>query len=193
MGNHYHLLLETPEANLVVGMKWLPGIYAGRFNRRHRVFGHLLAGRYKSVIANGADEAYFGTVSTYSHLNPVRSGLVREGEQRVREYRWSSYPAHGEAWAERWLVATEKALGWEARTWREGAKVTPEKQVLAWVLRTRTASSCRWVSERLGMGDESSVSRASGVVRERRERQLRRWKGVLSRLQAPAKQALAGR
>jgi hypothetical protein len=71
--------------------------------------------------------------------------------------------------------------------------VTPEKQVLAWVLRTRTAVSCRWVTERLGMGDGSSVSRASGVVRESRERQLRRWKAVLSRLQAPAKQALADR
>ena len=42
------------------------------------------------------------------------------------------------------------------------------------------------------MGDESSVSRAVGVVRESRERQVRRWKGLLSRLQAPAKEELAG-
>jgi len=94
MGNHYHLLLETPEANLVAGMKWLQGTYTRRFNGRHRVFGHLLAGRYKAVIVDGADETYFEVVSTYIHLNPVRAGLVRVGEQQVREYRWSSYPAY---------------------------------------------------------------------------------------------------
>jgi REP element-mobilizing transposase RayT len=32
MGNHYHLLLETPEANLVAGMKWFQGTYTQRFN-----------------------------------------------------------------------------------------------------------------------------------------------------------------
>ena len=64
MGNHYHLLLETPEANLVAGMKWLQGTYTRRFNGRHRVFGHLLAGRYEAVIVDGADEAYLEVVST---------------------------------------------------------------------------------------------------------------------------------
>ena len=47
MGNHYHLLVETPEANLVAGMKWLQGTYTQRFNSRHKVFGHLFQGRYK--------------------------------------------------------------------------------------------------------------------------------------------------
>ena len=89
LGNHYHLLLETPEANLVAGMKWLQGTYTRRFNGRHRVFGHVLAGRYKAIIVDGTEEAYFGVVSTYIHLNPVRAGLVRVGEQRLREYRWS--------------------------------------------------------------------------------------------------------
>jgi len=49
MGNHYHLLLETPEGNLVAGMKWLQGTYTQRFNRRHQVSGHLFQGRYKAV------------------------------------------------------------------------------------------------------------------------------------------------
>ena len=31
MGNHYHLLVETPEANLVTGMKWLQGTYTQRY------------------------------------------------------------------------------------------------------------------------------------------------------------------
>ena len=49
MGNHDHLLVETPEGNLVAGMKWLQGTYTQRHNGRHKVFGHLFQGRYKAV------------------------------------------------------------------------------------------------------------------------------------------------
>ena len=49
MANHYHLLLETPEANLVDGMKWLQGAYTQRYNARHKVRGYLFQGRYKAV------------------------------------------------------------------------------------------------------------------------------------------------
>lgn len=48
MSNHFHLVLETPQPNLVVGMKWLLGTYTLRFNRRHRLSGHLFQGRYKA-------------------------------------------------------------------------------------------------------------------------------------------------
>jgi REP element-mobilizing transposase RayT len=51
MPNHYHLLLETPEPNLVVGMKWLQGTYTQRFNLRHGLRGHLFQGRYKPFSA----------------------------------------------------------------------------------------------------------------------------------------------
>ena len=54
MPNHFHLVLETPQANLVAGMKWLLGVYTGRFNRRHRLFGHLFSGRYKSLVVDGS-------------------------------------------------------------------------------------------------------------------------------------------
>jgi REP element-mobilizing transposase RayT len=53
MGNHYHLLLETPEANLVSGMKWFQGTYTQRYNARHEVFGHLFQGRYKALLVDG--------------------------------------------------------------------------------------------------------------------------------------------
>ena len=53
MGNHYHLLLETPEPNLVDGMQWLQSTYTQRFNARHRVWGHLFQGRYRALPKRG--------------------------------------------------------------------------------------------------------------------------------------------
>ena len=49
MSNHFHLVVETPQGNLVVGMKWFLGTYTSRFNRRHKLFGHLFSGRYKAL------------------------------------------------------------------------------------------------------------------------------------------------
>jgi putative transposase len=92
MGNHYHLLLETPEANLVAGMKWLQGAYTQRFNGRHKIRGHLFQGRYKAVVVDGQDPNYLQVVSTYIHLNPARAGLVKAVKEALKRYRWSSYP-----------------------------------------------------------------------------------------------------
>ena len=91
MGNHYHLLLETPEANLCAGMRWLQGVYTIRHNVRHGLRGHLFQGRYKAVLVDGGDDAYFRTVSDYIHLNPVRAGMLGEGGV-LSDYRWSSFP-----------------------------------------------------------------------------------------------------
>ena len=90
MGNHYHLLVETPEANLVAGMKWLQSTYTLRYNARHKIFGHLFQGRYKSIVVDGQEGEYFQMVATYIHLNPARAGLIQIGEQRLKSYRWSS-------------------------------------------------------------------------------------------------------
>jgi REP element-mobilizing transposase RayT len=94
MGNHYHLLLETPEANLVGGMRWFQGTYTIRFNLRHRLSGHLFQGRYKALLVDPAEDGYFLQVSSYIHLNPVRAKLLRPGREELREYRWSSYPEY---------------------------------------------------------------------------------------------------
>jgi putative transposase len=90
MGNHFHLIVATPKANLVAGMKWLLGTYTGRFNRRHKMFGHLFSGRYKALIVDGSGTGYLRTVCDYVHLNPVRAKLLQR-EQKLRAYRWSSY------------------------------------------------------------------------------------------------------
>lgn len=91
MSNHYHLLVETPQPNLVAGMRWLQSTWAIRFNRRHRVSGHLFQGRYKSIVVDPEERSYLVVLSDYIHLNPVRAGLVKL-EGRLFDYQWSSYP-----------------------------------------------------------------------------------------------------
>jgi putative transposase len=90
MDNHIHLVVETPKANLAEGMKWLLGTYTARFNRQHRLFGHLFSGRYKSLLVDNSGNGYFKTVCDYVHLNPVRARLLRP-EQPLRDFEWSSY------------------------------------------------------------------------------------------------------
>ena len=91
MNNHFHLVVETPEANLVAGMRWFLSTYTARFNRRHKLFGHLFSGRYKSLIVDGSGTGYLRTVCDYVHLNPVRAKLLRP-EQKLRDFAWSSWP-----------------------------------------------------------------------------------------------------
>jgi hypothetical protein len=87
MDNHYHLLLETPEANLSVAMRQLNGVYTQRFNRRHERCGHLLQGRFGAQLVDS--DAYLREVCRYIVLNPVRAGLVAH----PRQWRWSSFQA----------------------------------------------------------------------------------------------------
>src|SRR3989454_2896165 len=96
MSNHFHLVVETPQANLVAGMKWLLGTYTGRFNRRHKLFGHLFSGRYKSLIVDGSGSGYLKAVCDYVHLNPVRAKLLGS-DQKLSAFGWSSYPLYLEA------------------------------------------------------------------------------------------------
>jgi len=99
MSNHYHMLLETPEANLVDGMRWFQGAYTQRFNAMFKRRGHLFQGRYKAIPVqtdprDGGLE-YFRQVSTYIHLNPYRAKLCGAGlANPLESHVWSSYPAY---------------------------------------------------------------------------------------------------
>src|ERR1039457_2282944 len=93
MPNHFHLVVETPQPNLVAGMKWLLGTYTGRFNRRHKLFGHLFSGRYKALIVDGTTPGYLRTLGEYVHLNPVRAKLLLP-DAPLRSFRWSSFPIY---------------------------------------------------------------------------------------------------
>lgn len=111
MNNHFHLVVETSEANLVAGMRWFMSTYTARFNRRHKLFGHLFSGRFKSLNVDGSGNGYLRTVCDYVHLNPVRAKLLR-GEQPLRAYAWSSWPKYLKPPAQRprWL-RVDRLLG----------------------------------------------------------------------------------
>jgi REP element-mobilizing transposase RayT len=85
MHNHYHLVVETPDANLSSGMRQLNGVYTQKFNNRHERVGHLFQGRYKSILVE--KHRHLLSLCRYVVLNPVRSGTVR----RPEEWAWSSY------------------------------------------------------------------------------------------------------
>jgi putative transposase len=87
MDNHFHLLIETPDGNLSLGMRQLTGVYAQAFNKRHRRVGHLFQGRYKAILIQ--KDSHLLEVCRYVVLNPVRAHLVEDPGQ----WRWSSYGA----------------------------------------------------------------------------------------------------
>ncbi len=103
MRNHFHLVVETPNANLVAGMRWLLSTYTIRLNHRQKLFGHVFSGRYKAVVVEGSATGYLRTACDYVHLNPVRAKLLGPKE-RLLEYPWSSLgwylaaPQHRPAW-----------------------------------------------------------------------------------------------
>ena len=87
MGNHYHVLVETPEPNISKGMERLNGIYARRFNWRHGFRGHLFDARFHHVLVES--EWHLLALAGYLPLNPVRAGFV----PHPKLWRWSSYRA----------------------------------------------------------------------------------------------------
>jgi len=116
MSNHYHLAIETPEANLVEGMRWLQGTFSTRFNRLRRQQGHLFQGRYKSLVVESG--AVLGALCHYIHLNPVRARLC--SVEQLPQWRWSSAS---------WLFEPKKRPAWsraeDALEWAGGLRDTP--------------------------------------------------------------------
>lgn len=87
MENHYHLLINTPLANLSEGMHCLNSAYCNGFNRKYGRVGHVMQGRFQSPLVK--NDGHLLELSRYIALNPVRSSFVREPGQ----WRWSSYKA----------------------------------------------------------------------------------------------------
>ena len=85
MSNHYHLLVETPDANLSQGMRQLNGVFTQSMNRKHHRVGHLFQGRYKAILVD--KDAYLLELCRYIVLNPVRANMVSTPD----EWPWSSW------------------------------------------------------------------------------------------------------
>jgi putative transposase len=114
MSNHYHLLIETPNANLSRIMRHINGVYTQRYNRLKQTDGSLFRGRYKAILVD--QDAYLLQLSRYIHRNPVetKQPLVAQ----LEDYPWSSYPAFvGKAKPAAWLEreTTYRLLGQKQR------------------------------------------------------------------------------
>lgn len=111
MSNHYHWVLQTPEANLVAGMKWFQNTYTRRLNTRHAKWGHVFGGRYKAVLVEASGGGYLETLIDYVHLNPARAGMVdMQNGMGLLDFPWSSLAqGYGVYASERplWLAAQE--------------------------------------------------------------------------------------
>jgi len=113
MDNHYHLLLETTEANLSLAMRHLNGGYTTYFNRSHNRIGHLFQGRYKAILVE--KESYLLELSRYIHLNPIRAKM----KFKLDQYPWSSYQDYiGSRKVPAWLNREPVLKSMNERTYR---------------------------------------------------------------------------
>ena len=139
MGNHYHLLLETPGGNLPQIMRHINGAYTTYFNVKRQRSGHLFQGRYKSFLVEA--DSYALELSRYIHLNPVRGGLAA----RPEDYPWSSY---------RCYIGEMASPGWLNEKMILGALAADEADA-----RTKYRG---FVEDRLGQKDVSPLREAIG-------------------------------
>ena len=154
MGNHYHLMVETPEANLSKGMRQLNGVYTQDFNRRHGRCGHVFQGRFKSILVD--KQTYLLELSRYIVLNPVRAGMVKNPE----DWQWSSYRSmiglsNGPTWFNNgWLLS---AFGDR----NDAAKKRYSKFVLAGIDRGSIWSELK---HQVYLGDDQFVERVQLLI-----------------------------
>lgn len=105
MTNHYHLVVEVPDANLSKGMRQLNGVYTQHFNRRHGHDGSLFQGRFRSIVFE--QNSYLLPLCRHVVLNPVRVGQTRS----ANSYRWSSHRAMAGVVNSPDFLCTEAVLG----------------------------------------------------------------------------------
>lgn len=119
MDNHYHIVIETAEANLSKGMRQLNGVYTQYYNRQHGRVGHVFQGRYKGILVE-RDE-YLLELARYVVLNPIRASMVKN----IKDWKWSSYNAmSGEEFTQSWLET-----GWILGQFSKQQKRAIEKYV----------------------------------------------------------------
>ena len=179
MGNHYHLLVRTPEANASRAIQWLNVSFSAWFNRKRDRVGHVFQGRFKSVLIEN-NGAWLMPASAYLHLNPVRvtglglgkaanraesHGLVEPDRMEVkkrlevlRKSRWNSYPAYaGYREAPDWLV-TRNLLA------RAGGREAYRRYVESFVTRGLDPAEFETLTGKLVLGGTAFQQRVKSLA-----------------------------
>jgi REP element-mobilizing transposase RayT len=139
MPNHYHLLVQTPDANISRCMRHIDGVYTQRFNRHHECDGSLFRGRYKSILVEA--DRYLLQLVRYIHCNPLKAGLT----DRLDRYAWSSHRGYLSK-AEKWnwlykdfiLSMLSKNKGNRLKNYRQFISAEPEDDI------SKTLDKRRW-------------------------------------------------
>ncbi len=153
MGNHYHLLLETPLPNLSRGMHRINAVYSGAFNRRHERAGHLLQGRFKAILVE--KERHLLELVRYVVLNPVRARLVVEPER----WTWSSYRfTAGLARAPRWLE-----VEWTLSQFGDATSARRAYQEFVTAAATKVEEPWKRLTSQLFLGSDEFRKRVRGL------------------------------
>ena len=148
MGNHFHLLVQTPEPNLSRCLRHLNGVYTQRFNRHHRRCGHLPQGRYHAVLVD--QDSYLMEVTRYVLLNPVRARMV----PHPGNWAWSSYQATiGVTQSPPWLAVNELLSHFSSQT--STAVAAFERFVIAGL---NAESPWRELNRDIYLGDEHFIA-----------------------------------
>jgi len=189
MDNHYHLLIQTPQANASQAIHWLGVSYSVWFNRRHNRVGPLFQGRFKSVLIDG-EGSWALIASEYVHLNPVRisslglgkynnraeaEGLtasskktIQERLKMLREYAWSSYGAYaGYRNAQKWLV--RKVL-----LRRAGGRDKYRKGVEAYIRRGSDIEGTEKIKSQLAIGAQDFINKVKKMIKDPSQEQPER-------------------
>ena len=175
MPNHYHLLLETPRANLSRAIGWLQTTYTIRFNRRHRRSGHLFQGRFKAHVVDAED--YARQLVCYVHLNPVRprdkSAIVPADRRGVLDqWRWSSHLAYlGRTPVPPWLCTDW--LAFFGRT-RQQARRNYER-LMGEAFGKRVESPWEELRWGLALGNAALQKRVQSLLRKKEGHEELRW------------------
>jgi REP element-mobilizing transposase RayT len=165
MSNHYHLAVETPEGNLVDGMRWLQGVFGNRFNAFRGERGHVFQSRYKSlVVEEGERKNRDEMQKRYCRGWAVAGAEYRKDLKKMYGEMEGAGEAVGEEFGElkeaRWERVLVGELKRERKSLQDAAaepKAMPWKVRIAGVLRQRTTATNGWIADRLCMGHPSRV------------------------------------
>lgn len=159
MDNHYHLLIETPDGNLSIGMRQLNGVYTQRFNKRQGRVGHLFQGRYKAVVLQ--KDSHLLEVCRYVVLNPLRARIVESPEQ----WLWSSYIATA-GWKKPHVCLETDWILKQFASERKAAEIAYRKFVREGI---RTESIWKKVRAQSVLGEDTFMESLVGYIKGKRE------------------------